>query len=92
MLLNRFRSKLAMEGLDMGPVLEKFIAGYVQGTIDFSESGEIERATEDRVISDVLYVMSNGGHAAEAIRHRIFNLAEAIRSAAEDDTQEERTA
>jgi len=28
-LLNRFRSKLALEGLDMGPVLEGFIGSYV---------------------------------------------------------------
>ena len=30
-LLNRFRSKLALEGLDMGPVIETFITGYVAG-------------------------------------------------------------
>jgi hypothetical protein len=76
-LLNRFRSKLALEGRDMGKALEEFIGVYLAGGSAGSEAlaeGAISpeeqprSETEWEMVHDVLSLIRAGGESAHFLR------------------------
>jgi len=84
-LLNRFRSKLALEGLDMGPVLEGFIERYVAGA-ESAQPGTlvITPGGESTVVKDVLTVVRSGGEAAELLKRTASSLVLMVRAGGSD--------
>jgi hypothetical protein len=81
-LLNRFRSKLALEGLDMGPVIVSFIARYVEGTADSvvpaERKEEPKSGSEWEIVNEVLEVIRRGGEAADLLRRTSGMLARVV--------------
>lgn len=84
-LLNRFRSKLASEGKDMGRVLEEYIEFYVDNqrterSARFRKTLVKRRgpAAKDDAIELVRYVLDHGGEAADLLKKTSFALAKMI--------------
>ena len=94
-LLNRFRSKLALEGRDMGPVIESFIVRYVEGAegaqapVNVVEIPQREAPHTDpewELVNEVLTVIRSGGDAADLLRRTTATLLRMARlEAAEDE-------
>jgi len=63
-LLNRFRSKLALQELDMGSVIEEFIRQYVQNEVPVALVKGAE-GPECSIVNRILAIVRQGGPAAE---------------------------
>jgi hypothetical protein len=93
-LLNRFRSKLALEGRDMGPVIEGFIVRYVEGAegaegpLSVVETPQKEAPgtePEWELVNEVLTVIRSGGDAADLLRRTTATLLRMARLEAAGD-------
>ena len=93
-LLNRFRSKLALEGRDMGPVIESFIVRYVEGVEGAEAPGNVvaipqreapHTDPEWELVNEVLTVIRSGGDAADLLRRTTATLLRMARLEAAGD-------
>jgi hypothetical protein len=79
-LLNRFRSKLALEGRDMGPVIESFIVRYVEGAeapvnvVEIPQKEAPNTGPEWELVNEVLTIIRSGGDAADLLRRTTATL------------------
>ena len=93
-LLNRFRSKLALEGRDMGPVIESFIVRYVEGAegaqalvnvVEIPQREAPHTEPEWELVNEVLTVIRSGGDAADLLRRTTATLLRMARLEAAGD-------